>query len=99
VRDVVHGDIQIALGRQNADESSSGNKIQSIRAEAVRSGHPPAIEDSRAFRARNGLTLMEGCHRTCALYLLDPPSFELRTALVTDTMRWPVYDDPRLRVT
>ncbi len=41
---------------------------------------------------------MEGCHRSCALYLLDPPKFELRTVVVAVDAGWPVYNDPRLRV-
>jgi len=42
--------------------------------------------------------LMEGCHRSCALYLLDVPKFELLTEVVADDSGWSVYDDPRLRV-
>jgi hypothetical protein len=42
--------------------------------------------------------LMEGCHRSCALYLLDPPKFELRTVVVAVDAGRPVYNDPRLRV-
>ena len=64
----------------------------------MRFGRLPAIEDSEACRVRGGLMLMEGCHRSCALYLLDPPKFELRTVVVAVDAGWPVYNDPRLRV-
>jgi hypothetical protein len=98
VWDVVQEDILIALGRQDAEGGDSLEKIQSIRTEATRSGRLPAIEDSKACRVRNGLMLMEGCHRSCALYLLGPPKFELRSVVVAVGSGWAVYDDPRLRV-
>lgn len=98
VRDVVQEDILSALGRQDAEGEDSMEKIQSIRAEATRSVRLPAIEDSKACRVRHGLMLMEGCHRSCALYLLAPPKFELRTVVVAVGSGWAVYDDPRLRV-
>jgi hypothetical protein len=98
VRDLDDEDIRIALGQQRAKGGDSLEKIQAIRAEATRSGRLPAIEDSKACRTRHGLMLMEGCHRSCALYLLDVPKFELLTEVVADDSGWSVYDDPRLRV-
>jgi hypothetical protein len=72
VRDVDQEAIRVALGRQVADGGFSWKKIESVLAEALRRGRPSEVGDSKAFRVRDGLTLMEGCHRTCALYLLDP---------------------------
>jgi hypothetical protein len=98
VRDVGREDIMVALNRQCAEGGDSLKKIQSIRAEATRWGRLPAIEDSMACRVRGGLMLIEGCHPSCALYLLCPPEFEHRTVVVAANGGWLVYDDPRLRV-
>jgi hypothetical protein len=98
VRDVGQEHILIALGHQAAEGGDSLEKIQSIRVEATRRGRLPTIEDSTACRVRDGLMLIEGCHRSCALYLLDAPKFELRTVVVAADAGWLGYNDPRLAV-
>ena len=98
VRDVDQEAIRVALGRQVADGGFSWKKIESILAEALRRGRPPEVGDSKAFRVRDGLTLMEGRHRTCALYLLDPPALQLTTEVVPPEASWPAYFDRQLEV-
>jgi hypothetical protein len=98
VRDVDQEAIRVALCRQVADGGFSWKKIESIVTEAMRDGRPPKVGDSKAFRVRDGLTLMEGCHRTCALYLLDPPALQLTTEVVPPEESWPAYFDRRLEV-
>jgi hypothetical protein len=98
VRDVEDERVQEALGKQVApDGDLSINKIEAIVADARKAGHLPTVEDSMAFRIGNDLSLMEGCHRTCAMYLLDLPRFELCTRI--DPNGYPAYFDSRLKVT
>ncbi len=98
VRSVDDAEVQVALSRQMAFGEPSLVKIRSIIAEADRVGHPPGIPDSLAFRLSGELTLMEGRHRTCALFLLDPPELELNTDVVSGEAAWSAYLDPWLRV-
>ncbi len=95
VRDIERKPVQTALGRQIAKGEPSLTKIDSIRAAAENDAALLAIADSTGFICTGDLILMEGCHRTCALHLLNPSGFELQTRL--DPGGWPVYSDPRLR--
>jgi hypothetical protein len=88
--------VRQALALQVADGGFTLAKIDAIVSSA-RNGRRPEIPDAVAFRVPDGLTLMEGCHRICALYLLDPAAFDLRLALVPEERAWPVYFDSRLR--
>jgi hypothetical protein len=72
VRDVDDKRVRAMLGRQLAgDGNFSLSKIEAILSEARAAGCPPTIEDSAAFLIGEELSLIEGCHRTCATYLLD----------------------------
>jgi hypothetical protein len=72
-------------------------KIEAIIGMAEDVGRPPLIPDSAGFWVNDELVLMEACHRTCAVYLLDPPELEVRINIVD--IGWPAYFDPRLTVT
>jgi hypothetical protein len=96
VRDVTDARVRLALSRQSAIGGFTLEKIEAIVARAQEVGAPPEIEDSAAFRVDDGLVLMEGCHRTCALYLIDPPVFTLRVLVIDGG--WGAYLDHRLAV-
>lgn len=98
VRDIDDKRVREALRTQESKGEPSLTKIESMLARANVRGKPPDIPRSTAFRIGRDLTLMKGCHRTCALYLLDPPAFELLTVVAPDDEAWPAYFDPRLAV-
>jgi hypothetical protein len=98
VRDVVDERVREALRAQESKGEPSLTKIESMLAGAKARGTPPDIPRSTAFRIGRDLTLMRGCHRTCAIYLLNPPAFELLTIVVPDDEAWSAYFDPRLAV-
>lgn len=97
VRDVEDERVREALSKQIAKGEPSLVKIESIVAMAKKARRPPRVEDSEGFWIDGELTLMEGCHRTCATYLLAPSAFELQTLIATGV--WDAYFDSELRVT
>jgi hypothetical protein len=96
VRDISDARVREALGRQIARDGFSLEKIEDIVSSAEAAGHLPSIHDSAGFWVNDELVLMEGCHRTCALYLLDPPHLEMRISI--SEAGWPSYFDPRLTI-
>jgi hypothetical protein len=96
VRDVTDVRVRQALTRQSAVGGSTLQKIDAIVARAQEAEALPEIDDSAAFRVDDELVLMEGCHRTCALYLIDPPVFRLQVLVVDGG--WGAYLDRRLAV-
>lgn len=97
VRDVTDARVRMALSSQEASGGTSLQKIEAIVAEAEGLGREPEVGDAAAFRIDGDLLLMEGCHRTCATYLLDPPSFRLQIVVVDGG--WEVYSTSGLEVT
>lgn len=97
VRDVTDEPVREMLRKQVApDGNFSLRKIEAIVTEAREKDRPPTIDDSAAFLIDGELSLIEGCHRTCATYLLNPSVFELQTRVHPDGS--PAYFDPRLKV-
>lgn len=96
VRDVSDARVREALSRQVARDGFSLEKIEAIVSSAEDAGHPPSIPDSAGFWVDDELVLMEGCHRTCAIYLLDPPTMDVRISILD--IGWPAYFDRRLTV-
>lgn len=96
VRDVSDAPVREALSRQVARDGCSLEKIEAIVSSAEDADHPPSIPDSAGFWVDDELVLMEGCHRTCAVYLLDPPALEVRISIVD--VGWPACFDRRLTV-
>ena len=96
IRDVADDAVRVALSRQAAWGGRALQKIQAIVARAEAAGRPPEIQDSMGFRVGSEIVLMESCHRTCALYVLDPRQFELRILVVDGG--WDAYFDDRLAV-
>lgn len=96
VRNISDARVREALGRQVARDGFTFAKIEAIVDAAEDAGRPPSIPDSAGFWVNDELLLMEGCHRTCAIYLLDPPDLEVRINIVD--VGWPAYFDHRLAV-
>jgi hypothetical protein len=96
VQDVGNECVKQALRKQESKGEPSLTKIEAIMAAGRKTGHMPAIEDSEGFWIEDELSLMEGCHRTCALYLLDPSAIELRTLIRPPV--WDAYFNPGLVV-
>lgn len=96
VRDVSDPRVREALGRQMARDGFTLAKIEAIVDAAEDAGRPPSIPDSAGFLVNDELLLMEGCHRTCAIYLLEPSDLEVRINVVD--IVWPAYFDHRLAV-
>jgi hypothetical protein len=93
VRSIEEESVRRALRKQvTSNGEFSLNKIEAIASEA----EFPAIEDSMAFMIGDELSLMEGCHRTCALYVVGPSTLVLKTRVFDEG--WPAYLDPRLTV-
>jgi hypothetical protein len=91
VRNIEEEPVRVALRKQVTPNGEfSLNKIEAIASEAEFA----AIDDSKAFLVGDELSLMEGCHRTCALYLVNPPTFTLETRIVDDC--WLAYFASRL---